>query len=62
MFKNWLTDINFMQENNFPIVKCQQGWSDGNMDPAHWGVGEIDALLVPPGTAFKLLTDHLITG
>ena len=30
--------------------------------PAHWGLGEIDGLLVPPGKAFNLLTDHLITG
>ena len=30
--------------------------------PAHWGLGEIDGLLVPPGKAFKLLTDNLITG
>ena len=29
---------------------------------AHWGLGEIDGLLVPPGKASKLLTDHLITG
>ena len=26
------------------------------------GLGEIDGLLVPPGKAYKLLTDHLITG
>ena len=30
--------------------------------PAHWGLGEIDGLLVPPGKASKLLSDHLITG
>ena len=30
--------------------------------PAHWGLGEIDGLLVPPGKASNLLTDHLITG
>ena len=30
--------------------------------PAHWGLGEIDGLFVPPGKASKLLTDHLITG
>ena len=30
--------------------------------PTHWGLGEIDGLLVPPGKACKLLTDHLITG
>ena len=26
------------------------------------GLGEIDGLLVPPGKASNLLTDHLITG
>ena len=30
--------------------------------PAHLGLGEIYGLLVPPGKASKLLTDHLITG
>ena len=30
--------------------------------PAHWGLGEIDGLLVPPDKASKLLTDRLITG
>ena len=30
--------------------------------PAHWCLGEIDGLLVPPGKASNLLTDHLITG
>ena len=34
----------------------------GNMGPAHRGLGEIDGLLVPPGKASNLLTDHLITG
>ena len=29
---------------------------------AHWGLGEIDGLLVPPGKASKLLTDRLING
>ena len=29
---------------------------------AHWGLGEIDGLLVPPGKASKLLTSHLIIG
>ena len=27
---------------------------------AHWGIGEIDGLLVPQDKASKLLTDHLI--
>ena len=30
--------------------------------PANRGPKEIDGLLVPPGTAYTLLTDHLITG
>ena len=30
--------------------------------PAHWGLGEIGWLLVPPGKAYHQLTDHLITG
>ena len=32
------------------------------MGPAHWGLGEIDGLLVPQDKASKLLTDHLNTG
>ena len=39
-----------------------EGWSGGNMGSAHWGLGEIDGLNVPPGKASNLLTDHLITG
>ena len=30
--------------------------------PAHWGIGEIDEQLLPPGKASNLLTDRLITG
>ena len=30
--------------------------------PRPLGPGEIDGLLVPPGKAFSLLTDYLITG
>ena len=30
--------------------------------PAHWGLGEIDGLLVSPGKASNTLTDHLIPG
>ena len=31
--------------------------------PANWGLNrEIDVLIVPPGKAYTLLTDHLITG
>ena len=30
--------------------------------PANRGPGVIDGLLVPPGKASNLLTDHLITG
>ena len=29
---------------------------------AHFGLGEIDGLLAPPGKASNLLTDHMITG
>ena len=32
------------------------------MAPANLGLGEIGGLLVPPGKASNLLTDHLITG
>ena len=35
------------------------GWEYG---PRQRGLGEIDGLLVLPGKASKLLTDHLITG
>ena len=28
---------------------------------AYWGLGEMHGLLVPPGKASKLLTDHMIT-
>ena len=28
--------------------------------PAHWGLGEIDGLLVSPGKVSIVLTDHLI--
>ena len=40
-----------------------KGLLGGNMGPAH-GVllKEIDGLLLPPGIAYTLLTDHLITG
>ena len=30
--------------------------------PPIGALGEIDGLLVPPGKASKLLTDHLMTG
>ena len=30
--------------------------------PAYWGLGEIYGLLVPPGKASNLLSDHMITG
>ena len=33
-----------------------------NMGPRPLGPKEIDGLLVPPGKACSLLTDHLITG
>ena len=32
------------------------------MDPRPLGPKEIDGLLVPPGKASSLMTDHLITG
>ena len=32
------------------------------MGPCPLGPKEIDGLLVPPGKAYTLLTDHLITG
>ena len=32
------------------------------MGPRPFGPKEIDGLLVPPGKAFTLLTNHLITG
>ena len=35
------------------------GWEHG---PCPLGPKEIDGLLVPPGKASSLLTDHLITG
>ena len=37
-----------------------KGGRVGIWAPVHWGLGEIDVLLVPPGKASKLLTDHLI--
>ena len=30
--------------------------------PARWGLDELDGLLVPPGKASNLLTDHPVTG
>ena len=39
-------------------VGTQGGWV-GIWAPANWGLGEIDGLLVPPGKASYLLTDHL---
>ena len=44
-------------------VLCAHSFYHTKYDaPAHWGLGEIDGLLVPPGKASNLLTDHLITG
>ena len=37
-------------------------WSLIKLYLCHWGPGEIVGLLVPPGKASNLLTDHLITG
>ena len=39
-----------------------KGGRVGIWGPAHWGLGEIDVLLVPPGKASNLQTDHLTTG
>ena len=42
-----------------------EGSRVGIWAPAHWGLGDlslVDWLVVPPGKASKLLTDHLITG
>ena len=43
------------------LLLLSNGGRVGIWAPAHWGLGEIDGLLVPPGKASKLLTDHLIT-
>ena len=37
-------------------------WSAGNMGPLRLGARRKIGLLVPPGRASKLLTDHLTTG
>ena len=36
------------------------GWSGGNMGLRPLGPKEIERLLVPPGKAYTLLSDHLI--
>ena len=46
----------------FVYIFCENGGRVVIWAPAHWGLGEIDGLLVPPGKASKLLTDHLMTG
>ena len=43
------------------IFKHLQGWLGENMGPRPFGSKEIDGLLVPPGKASTLLTDHRIT-
>ena len=45
--------MSILSQNNLSIVTGA---------PPIGGLGEIDGLLVPPGKASKLLTDHLITG
>ena len=40
------------------VFNTKEGWSGGNMAPAHWGLGEIDWLLVPSGKASNLLSDR----
>ena len=39
-------------------AKNVKGGQVGMWAPAHWGLGEIDGLLVLPGKASNLLTDH----
>ena len=51
------TVVEIKFSNNIP-TKAQSGWV-GLWAPAHWGPGEIDGLLVPPGKASNLLTDHI---
>ena len=46
----------------YRVLIIIKGGRVGIWAPAHWGLGEIDVLLVPSGKASKLLTDHLITG
>ena len=36
----------------------RQGGQAGIQNPAHWGLGEIDGLLVPPGKASNLLVNR----
>ena len=47
-----------MKTQSVPNLKG--GWV-GIWAPAHWGLGEIDGLLVSPGKGSKLLTNHLVT-
>ena len=57
--------INYLKTGSqyYPkIHSLNRGWFSGNMCPRPLGPKEIDGLLVPPGKAYTLLTDHLITG
>ena len=46
------------------LLKGGWGWKGGggNMGSRPLGPKVIDGLLVPPGKAYKLLTDYLFTG
>ena len=53
------------KKSKYAIASTTSGYKGGRVGiwvPAHWGRGEIDGLLVSPGKASKLLTDHLSTG
>ena len=45
----------------FGKITLGGGWV-GIWASAHWGLGEIDGLLLPPGKGSNLLIDDLITG
>ena len=56
---NKWTHLYLSASRDINIVKVNRAWKS---DQGHWGLGEIDGLLVPPGKANTLLTDYLITG
>ena len=49
-------------ESNGKHHSKRKGGRVGTWAPAHWGLGEIAGLLVPPGETSYLLADHLTTG
>ena len=50
-----------VQRSRIPLAEVMlEGIIYLSWAPTHWGLGEIDGLLVPPGKASNLLTDHLI--